>query len=538
MPENNPYDTPAFQQALLQVISKNTFDLIAVAKKDDYTIVYVNEMGVKLFEYEKASQLINAIAPFKRKKNLTTAEHKDLEDEISLEAYLSQEAEYVTKNGKPFWGRLQSNPFSADGINYLLIQIEKNDRAKWAEEKLLKEEQRFGALLDYASIGVAIVDQQQEILLMNPFALRLFGYKIEELAGKKIETLIPLRFHEKHQMHHQNYYDKPQNRPMGLGMDLFAIKKDGTEFPVEVSLGTYKTDKETFVIAFINDITIRKKGEDEIRKLNADLEAKVKERTDELAVTISKLEEQIKETDEVELELRKSLEKEKELGELKSRFVSMASHEFRTPLSTVLSSTYLLQKYTSTEDQPKRDKHIERIVSSVNMLTDILNDFLSVGKIEEGQITPKFCYFNISEHISNLVNEMKPILKKGQEIIYCHNGEDKTWLDPSLLKHIVMNLLSNAIKFSPEGADITIETNREDAGLTLRVKDQGIGISKEDQQHLFQRFFRGTNVTTIQGTGLGLHIVQKYADLMDGETTFNSELEKGTAFMLRFEMKD
>lgn len=538
MPENNPYDTPAFQQALLQVISKNTFDLIAVAKKDDYTIVYVNEMGVKLFEYEKASQLINAIAPFKRKKNLTTAEHKDLEDEISLEAYLSQEAEYVTKNGKPFWGRLQSNPFSADGINYLLIQIEKNDRAKWAEEKLLKEEQRFGALLDYASIGVAIVDQQQEILLMNPFALRLFGYKIEELAGKKLETLIPSRFHEKHQMHHQNYYDKPQNRPMGLGMDLFAIKKDGTEFPVEVSLGTYKTDKETFVIAFINDITIRKKGEDEIRKLNADLEAKVKERTDELAVTISKLEEQIKETDEVELELRKSLEKEKELGELKSRFVSMASHEFRTPLSTVLSSTYLLQKYTSTEDQPKRDKHIERIVSSVNMLTDILNDFLSVGKIEEGQITPKFCYFNISEHISNLVNEMKPILKKGQEIIYCHNGEDKTWLDPSLLKHIVMNLLSNAIKFSPEGADITIETNREDAGLTLRVKDQGIGISKEDQQHLFQRFFRGTNVTTIQGTGLGLHIVQKYADLMDGETTFNSELEKGTAFMLRFEMKD
>ena len=538
MPENNPYDTPAFQQALLQVISKNTFDLIAVAKKDDYTIVYVNEMGVKLFEYEKASQLINAIAPFKRKKNLTTAEHKDLEDEISLEAYLSQEAEYVTKNGKPFWGRLQSNPFSADGINYLLIQIEKNDRAKWAEEKLLKEEQRFGALLDYASIGVAIVNQQQEILLMNPFALRLFGYKIEELAGKKLETLIPSRFHEKHQMHHQNYYDKPQNRPMGLGMDLFAIKKDGTEFPVEVSLGTYKTDKETFVIAFINDITIRKKGEDEIRKLNADLEAKVKERTDELAVTISKLEEQIKETDEVELELRKSLEKEKELGELKSRFVSMASHEFRTPLSTVLSSTYLLQKYTSTEDQPKRDKHIERIVSSVNMLTDILNDFLSVGKIEEGQITPKFCYFNISEHISNLVNEMKPILKKGQEIIYCHNGEDKTWLDPSLLKHIVMNLLSNAIKFSPEGADITIETNREDAGLTLRVKDQGIGISKEDQQHLFQRFFRGTNVTTIQGTGLGLHIVQKYADLMDGETTFNSELEKGTAFMLRFEMKD
>lgn len=538
MPENNPYNTPAFQQALLQVISKNTFDLIAVAKKDDYTIVYVNEMGVKLFEYEKASQLINAIAPFKKKKNLTTAEHKDLEDEISLEAYLSQEAEYVTKNGKPFWGRLQSNPFSADGINYLLIQIEKNDRAKWAEEKLLKEEQRFGALLDYASIGVAIVDQQQEILLMNPFALRLFGYKIEELAGKKIETLIPSRFHEKHQMHHQNYCDKPQNRPMGLGMDLFAIKKDGTEFPVEVSLGTYKTDKETFVIAFINDITIRKKGEDEIRKLNADLEAKVKERTDELAVTISKLEEQIKETDEVEMELRKSLEKEKELGELKSRFVSMASHEFRTPLSTVLSSTYLLQKYTSTEDQPKRDKHIERIVSSVNMLTDILNDFLSVGKIEEGKITPKFCYFNISEHISNLVNEMKPILKKGQEIIYWHNGEDKTWLDPSLLKHIVMNLLSNAIKFSPEGAAITIETNREDAALMLRVKDQGIGISKEDQQHLFERFFRGTNVTTIQGTGLGLHIVQKYADLMDGETACNSELEKGTAFILKFEMKD
>jgi signal transduction histidine kinase len=229
---------------------------------------------------------------------------------------------------------------------------------------------------------------------------------------------------------------------------------------------------------------------------------------------------------------RMALEKEKELGELKSRFVSMASHEFRTPLSTILTSAYLLSKYTTTDEQPKRDKHLERIISSVNTLTDILNDFLSLGKMEEGKIFARPVSFNIRELISGIVNEMAPIEKKGQIIQYEHEGEEMVILDKGLLKQIVLNLLSNAIKFSSDETQIEVKTIRRPDMVELKVKDCGMGISKGDQKHLFERFFRGANAMNIQGTGLGLHIVARYAELMNGNVTCKSELEKGSEFIV------
>ncbi len=238
-----------------------------------------------------------------------------------------------------------------------------------------------------------------------------------------------------------------------------------------------------------------------------------------------------------EHKLKKALKKERELGELKSRFVSMASHEFRTPLSTILSSAYLLAKYTTTEDQPKREKHLDRIISSVNMLTDILNDFLSIGRIEEGKITLRLATSNIREIVNGTINEIKPLFRNGQAIDYSHSGEEMVTLDAGLLKHIILNLLSNAIKFSFENSPIELKTINDKDKFILTVKDHGIGISKEDQQHLFERFFRGTNVTHIQGTGLGLHIVSRYAELMNGNVQCKSELEKGTEFIVKFEKK-
>jgi len=235
---------------------------------------------------------------------------------------------------------------------------------------------------------------------------------------------------------------------------------------------------------------------------------------------------------EAEEGFRIALEKEKELGELKSRFVSMASHEFRTPLSTILTSAYLLSKYTTTEEQLKRDKHLERIISSVNTLTDILNDFLSLGKMEEGKISVRPVSFGIRELIAGIVNEMAPIEKNGQTILYEHNGDEMVNLDKGLLKQIVLNLLSNAIKFSSDGTKIEVKTAQEGDKLILKVKDHGIGISKEDQKHLFERFFRGANAMNIQGTGLGLHIVARYAELMNGTVTYKSELEKGSEFIV------
>jgi len=374
----------------------------------------------------------------------------------------------------------------------------------------------FDALFNNAAIGIIVVADGGNIILANQFSLSQFGYTEAELLGQKIEILLPARYKVQHIEDRTNFHGhSAHSRPMGVGMDLFAIKKDGTEFPVEVSLSPYQTERGQFSIAFVSDISIRKRSESDLLQLNADLERKVDERTHSLSV---------------------ALEKEKDLNELKSRFVSMASHEFRTPLSTILSSAYLVSKYTSSEDQPKRDKHIQRIVSSVDMLNETLNDFLSVGKIEEGRVQVRFSNIDIAELINNLLNEMHPLFKKDQEVVYEHIGDPLFHLDPSLLKHILMNLLSNAIKFSGEGTIIKIGTIIKDSNLSMSVKDTGLGISEADQTHLFARFFRGENVTNIQGTGLGLHIVAKYAELMNGNIECKSELGKGTEFILNFKL--
>lgn len=402
--------------------------------------------------------------------------------------------------------------------------------------------QLFEALFQNASLGILVINKEGKIALANNFLLSLFEYSdFSEIIGKEIEILIPERFHKHHVGDRERYTKKPERRPMGIGRDLFGTKKGGEEFPVEISLSGYKNGEETYVIGFISDITRRKEIEEavyrqqkelaeinlKIESLNYELENKVLLRTEQLQEAMNELEHSRD-------ELTKALSKEKELSDLKGRFVSMASHEFRTPLSTILSSASLISKYSLTEEQEKRDKHIQRIKSTVTNLTNILNEFLSIGKIEDGKIIANNIPFDLKEFITALSNEMNGLLKAGQKISYQHTGNTEVILDPSLLKNIFINLLSNAIKFSPEDSTIYFKSKVTVGKILICVKDEGIGMSKEDKKHLFERFFRGTNVTNIQGTGLGLHIVGKYIELMDGNISVKSELEKGTEVIITF----
>ena len=376
--------------------------------------------------------------------------------------------------------------------------------------------EQFEALFNNAAIGIIMVNRAGDIQLANQFAQQQFGYTSTELLGRKIEILIPHGLTEKHRHHRKNYHEhNPHSRPMGTGMDLQGLRKDGTEFPVEVSLSIFNRDGEDFAIAFISDITIRKQSEDALRSLNEDLERKVQQRTHSL---------------------ESALEKEKELGELKSRFVSMASHQFRTPLSTILSSAYLVSQYKQTEEQFKRDRHIDRIIASVNLLTDILNDFLSLGKIEEGKIQVRFSPLHLHDFIENVLVELRQIAKSGQQIIQENTGADIAPLDTTLFTQILQNLVGNAIKFSPENTEIKIKTNFTAGQLDISVSDSGMGISEEDQKQLFQRFYRASNAINVQGTGLGLHIVSKYAELMHGSISCTSKLGHGSTFHLKFDL--
>ena len=261
---------------------------------------------------------------------------------------------------------------------------------------------------------------------------------------------------------------------------------------------------------------------DKIRQLNANLEVKVEERTLILKEALQKLEQS-------QEELSEALDKERQLNEIKSRFVSMASHEFRTPLSTVLSSASLLSKYTEADDQPKRDKHIQRIKNSVNHLNDILEDFLSLGKLNEGKVDKNTVEVDLKEILSDTIDEMKGILKKDQHIdVHCE-GRCIAYTDKKLFKNILINLIGNAIKFSDEGKCISVKGKSAGDWVVITVTDQGIGISEDDQLHLFSSFFRGANATNIQGTGMGLHIVKRYVDLLGGQIQIQSQLNNGTS---------
>ncbi|MBB6462439.1 sensor histidine kinase [Flammeovirga kamogawensis] len=238
-----------------------------------------------------------------------------------------------------------------------------------------------------------------------------------------------------------------------------------------------------------------------------------------------------------ESEIRKSLQKERELSELKSRFVSMASHEFRTPLSTIMSSVSLISRYTSEEYHEKRNKHIKRIKSSVNNLTQILNDFLSISKLEEGKSLVHKSTLKVDDFIEGLCDEMSPVKKQGQKIIIKHTGDTLIKTDAQILKNIIINLLSNAIKYSGHGSRIWVDSCIDEDNLQIRIKDEGMGIPEKDQVHLFDRFFRAENAMNIQGTGLGLNIVNKYLEMLNGKISFESIEDKGTTFSITIPKK-
>ncbi|MFT5886743.1 MAG: PAS domain S-box-containing protein [Arcticibacterium sp.] len=390
----------------------------------------------------------------------------------------------------------------------------------------MPEIHQFDAVFLFASEAILITNAKGDVIRVNPAATKLFGYSTEEIIGQKVDFLLPQRYRKSHDGHVKNYSKAPSPRSMGAGRDLFALKKDHEEFPVEVSLSPCELNGEKLVVAFIIDITERKRIETQTKNYQHQLEQEVEDRTLILQEAIEKLENTKKKLD-------LSLQKERELNQLKSKFISIASHEFRTPLATMLSSVSLIERYIELEDTEKQGKHLSRIKKSIGNLSEILNDILSVNKMDEGKTISKAVPFDVVLLINELVTELNLITKPGQKIeLESDLNELIIQQDAKLLSHIITNLLSNAIKFSDIETTIIVTINEKETEVEICVEDEGIGIPETDLQNLFTRFFRSENAGQIQGTGLGLAIVKQYLHLLKGEIICESTINKGSKFLV------
>jgi PAS domain S-box-containing protein len=378
-------------------------------------------------------------------------------------------------------------------------------------QKTQTEMRDYKHALDEAAI-VAITDQKGIIKHVNNNFCKISKYTREELLGHD-HRIINSGYHSKDYI--RNLWVTIANGRIWRG-ELKNRAKDGSFYWVDTTIVPFLNEKGKpyQYLAIRADITQRKQAEEQIQRINEELEKKVKERT---------------------YELTEALEREKALNEMKSRFVSTASHEFRTPLSAVLSSVNLLEHYKAPEQEEKRQKHIERIKSSVKNLTAILDDFLSLEKLEQGKVEAKTVHFNLNEFIKDAIEEMEGMWKKkGQKIQAEFKGVAEICQDKKILRNVLLNLLSNAIKYSPEGKEIQITVGTRAQQVVIAVKDEGIGIPEEAQKELFTKFFRASNAVNIQGTGLGLNIVKKYVELLDGTIYFVSTVNEGTTFTIEF----
>ncbi len=400
--------------------------------------------------------------------------------------------------------------------------------------------------------SVIVIDEDGIIIKANQASVLLFGHTKQELIGSNVSILMDEPHQSKHNHYLKRYLSSRKPQIIGIGREVMGKKKSGALFPIRLAVSETIVDGKHYFTGIIHDLTNLKKAEQSFIELNEELEIKVKKRTEELSSVVNQLLEtnqklkfEINERQKVEsslrdreVELKSSLSREKDLNELKSRFVSAASHEFRTPLSTILSSANLIQRYSESDQQLRREKHIHKIKNSVAYLNSILNDFLSLSKIEEDKISLKTEQIKINQFSRDIIEELETILKHDQYFIFLPLEEEyELHSDRTILRTLYYNLVSNASKYSGEGKPIQVSLKNSGSHLKIEIKDEGIGIPREDQKHLFGRFVRAQNVTAIQGTGLGLHIVKRYVDLLYGTIEFQSDLGKGSIFTINLPLK-
>ena len=391
-----------------------------------------------------------------------------------------------------------------------------------AAHELAAAGQRFSLLLEAAPDAILEVDPAGRIVLANTEAERLFQRSREELAGLHVDALLPERFRGGHTAHREHYGAHPVRRPMGAGLDLYAVRKDGTEFAVDINLSPLPLEAEKgHVMCVLRDVSQRRGAEEKIRVLNQSLER----RSSELAAANEELSVRNKEVERA--------------NRLKSEFLASMSHELRTPLNTILGFSELLSEESAGLLNEKQKRFLTHIQRDASHLLALINDVLDLSKIEAGRLELRLEKFPMAVAVAEVLTSIRP-LAATKSISLDSDLDMQLMLEADRLrfKEILYNLLSNAIKFTPPGGRVWIESSILERSVCILVGDTGIGIAPEDQQPIFESFRQASATTkgVREGTGLGLAITKRLVEHHGGRIWVESQPGQGSRFFFTLQL--
>jgi PAS domain S-box-containing protein len=371
---------------------------------------------------------------------------------------------------------------------------------------------RFRDLLEAAPDAIFEVEQDGTIILLNIAAEGMFGYTRNELLGQLVEELIPQAARSAHKQHRAHYAQQPSVRPMGAGLELIAKRKDGSTFPVEISLSPIRSAQGSRVIAIVRDITTRKKAEAEINALHLQFTASLAEANRQLEIRNREVE---------------------RANRLKSEFLASMSHELRTPLHTIIGFSDLLAEEMKGPLNDTQKRFVEHIRNDSRHLLELISDTLDLSKIEAGRLTLNKVEFNAGEAIGGWIEKLRPLANIKRQTVIEHYASDlQVFADPVRVKEVIYNLVSNAIKFTPDLGTITIEAEQSENEAVFRVSDTGIGIPETEHTAIFDKFYQlgSTTKGVREGTGLGLAITKSLVEMHGGQMRVHSKPGKGSVF--------